>query len=197
MTKIQKTNKMNKEIRSFGDVEQNIESRKVSGYAMLFDTESVYLGFYETISRGAITQELVDNCDVFARFDHDQNRVLARSNHGQGSLKLTVDERGLKYEFEAPKTALGDELLEYIRRGDMNKSSFCFALDPNDACDKWEKRGNDYYRTINKISAVYDVSPVWSPAYPETNVDNRSFNEITENEANLNSKLQEILSLAI
>lgn len=188
---------MNKEIRSFGDVEQNLESRKVSGYAMLFDTESVYLGFYETISRGAITQELVDNCDVFARFDHDQNRVLARSNHGQGSLKLTVDERGLKYEFEAPKTALGDELLEYIRRGDMNKSSFCFALDPNDACDKWEKRGNDYYRTINKISAIYDVSPVWSPAYPDTNVDNRSFTQITENEANLNSKLQEILSLAI
>ena len=189
--------KMNKEIRSFGDVEQNIDSRKVSGYAMLFDTESVYLGFYETISRGALTQELVDNCDVFARFDHDPSKVLARSNHGQGSLKLTVDERGLKYEFDAPNTALGDELLEYIRRGDMSKSSFCFALDPNDSCDKWEKRGNDYYRTINKITAIYDVSPVWSPAYPDTNVDNRSFKEVTENEANLNSKLQEILSLAI
>lgn len=188
---------MDKEIRSFGDIEQNIESRTVTGYAMVFDTESVYLGFYETIKRGAITQELVDNCDVFARFDHDQNRVLARSNHGVGSLKLTVDERGLKYEFDAPNTALGDELLEYIKRGDISKSSFCFSLDPNDACDKWEKRGNDYYRTINKISSIYDIAMVWTPAYLDTSCSKRHFEEITNLEQDLNNKMQEVLSLKI
>lgn len=187
---------MNKEYRN-GSLEQLEESRTVTGYAAVFESESNYLGFYETIKRGAITQELVDNCDVFARFDHDQSRILARSNKGQGSLKLTVDERGLKYEFEAPKTALGDELLEFIRRGDLDKSSFCFGLDPNEKCDTWEKRGKDYFRTINKISAIYDISPCWSPGYSDTSCSKRSLQDITENEEKLNSKLQEVLSYRI
>lgn len=189
---------MDKIYRNVPDnIEVNEESRHITGYAAVFDEQSVDLGFFETIKRGAITQELVDSCDVFCRFDHDQNRVLARSRFGQGSLKLTVDERGLKYEFDAPKTALGDEVLEYIKRGDINQSSFCFSMSGQEGTEKWEKRDGKYYRTILKIDKIYDCSVVWTPAYPQTSVDNRSFNEITENEANLNSKLQEILSLAI
>lgn len=171
------------------------ESRTVEGYALVFEQWSDNLGFYEMIARGAITQELVDNCDVFARFDHDSNKILARSNKGQGSLSLTVDETGLKYSFEAPNTELGNELLEYIRRGDLNKSSFCFSLADEDGAEKWEKRDNNIYRTIYKIGAIYDIAPVWVPAYSSTSC-NKRYKEITSLSEEIDTKM-DLLKLEI
>lgn len=43
---------------------------------------------------------------------------------GTGSLTLSIDSKGLRYRFEAPKTGLGDELMENIRRGEIAESSF-------------------------------------------------------------------------
>lgn len=171
---------MEKEIRNLGNIQlrsiDGEESRHIEGYALMFDTQSEYIGFYETIERGAITQELVDQCDVFATFNHDMNKIFARSNKGQGSLKLTVDEKGLKYEFDAPNTALGDELIEYLKRGDIDKSSFAFYLDPADEeSESWvQMEDGEYFRTIHKIAAICDVSPVWQPAYQDTSVSKRS-----------------------
>lgn len=173
----------NKIVRNNGSVElrslqDQPESRTIFGYAVVFDSQSQDMGFIEVIKRGAITQELVDGCDVFAKFNHDDNKVLARSNHGQGSLKLTVDEKGVYYEFEAPNTDLGNTLLENIRRGEISQSSFAFAISPDDKdAQKWEKRNGKIYRTINKIAYMYDVSPVFTPAYKATSVDKRDLDE--------------------
>lgn len=166
-----------KEIRNIGDITSaNNESRKVEGYALVFNTESEDLGFYETISPEAITEETIRKSDVMCLLDHAQNRgILARSRYGKGSLKLSIDEKGLKYEFDAPKTALGDELLEMLRRGDINQSSFAFSVATDG--DKWEKRDNKYYRTITKIERLYDVSPVYQPAYLSTTVGCRNFDD--------------------
>ena len=171
---------MEKEIRNLGNIQlrsvDGEESRHIEGYALMFDTQSEYIGFYEVIERGALTQEIVDECDVFATFNHDMNKIFARSNKGQGSLTLTVDEKGLKYEFDAPNTALGDELIEYLKRGDIDKSSFAFYIDPEDEeAETWEQdEQGEYYRTIHKIRAICDVSPVWQPAYSTTSVSKRS-----------------------
>ena len=168
---------MDKLIRSGGIAELLPESRHIEGYAIVFGTQSNDIGFIETISRGAITQDLVDQCDVFCRFDHNPDKILARSNKGVGSLKLTVDEKGLKYEFDSPNTTLGDELIEYIKRGDLNKSSFCFTIADEENAQIWEKRDGKFYRTINKIGYLWDVSPVWTPAYSDSSCDKRSFDE--------------------
>lgn len=194
---------MEKEIRNLGNIQiraiEGEESRHVEGYAMVFDVESEYLGFYEVIERGAITQELVDNCDVFATFNHDMNKIFARSNHGEGSLTLTVDEHGLKYEFDAPHTALGDELLEYLKRGDINKSSFIFYIDPeDDEAETWEYKDGVYFRIIHKIKEICDVSSVWQPAYSATSVSKRAKDKIDELEAerisNINKQLDAMLN---
>lgn len=98
------------------------EKRTVEGYAILFNTPSDGLYFEEVIERGAL-DGVLEKSDVFALLNHSQSRgILARSNNGSGSLSLNVDEKGLKYRFEAPKTALGDELLENIRRGEISAS---------------------------------------------------------------------------
>ncbi len=167
-----------KEIRNTAyQVTNEEESRVIEGYALLFGVSSDGLSFEEEIQRGALDGVLAKS-DVFALLDHNQSRgVLARCKFGNGSLALTVDSKGLKYRFEAPKTALGDELLENIRRGEIEQSSFCFSVEG----EKWEKKSDgNWKRTIEKISELYDVSPVYNAAYSKTSVYTRGKEQAEE-----------------
>lgn len=171
-----------KEIRSIEHrVSLNEESRQIEGYALLFDQDSTLIGgsFIERISKDAM-EGVLQRSDVLCMLNHDESRgVLARYRRGAGSLKLEVDERGLRYSFEAPKTALGDELIESVRRGDIDSSSFAFSTEK----DSWGKRDdNVYVRTILQIGKIYDVSPVYTPAYNDTSVSLRSLGELKEAE---------------
>lgn len=175
---------INKEIRYFNEIRtiEDSESRKVEGYALVFNSQSEDLGFYETIEPSAIDDDVILQSDVVALLNHDDKRgILARSRKGKGSLKLSIDDRGLKYEFDAPHTALGDELLEMLKRGDINQSSFAFTV--ANGGDTWEKREGKYYRTIKKIDRLFDVSAVLTPAYSSTTVQCRNFEEIQKIES--------------
>lgn len=158
---------INKEFRAINQPVTADESRKVEGYAVVFNSESEDLGFTEVIRPSAITPETLKRSDVFAKFNHDDNKILARCRYGAGSLTLTLDDRGLKYQFEAPHTAVGDELLEYLKRGDIFASSFAFSVDKTKG-EKWSKRDGKFYREITEITNLYDVAPVFSPAYSAT-----------------------------
>lgn len=156
------------------------ESRRIEGYAVVFEAPSTGLtSFHEVIKRGAL-DGVIECSDVVATYDHNASRgILARSTNGVGSLKLEVDERGLKYSFDAPHTALGDELLEGIRRGDIRSSSFAFIVEK----DEWEIRNGEKYRTITKIKQLFDVSAVVNPAYDAatvTVVDTRGAEQLDE-----------------
>ena len=149
--------------------------RMVEGYALLFDTRSQDLGgFVEVIDKNAL-EGVIEKSDIFALLNHNDSRgILARSKQGTGSLILDSDNTGLRYMFEAPMTALGDELLEYLKRGDITGSSFAFAT----AEDEWEElEDGRQLRRIKKFERIYDVSPVWNPAYLDTSVAMRSMDE--------------------
>lgn len=108
------------EIRSNGS-----GSRTVVGYALKFNVLSQDLGgFYEKIDSRAL--EGADFSDVVALFNHDNNLILSRT--ASNTLKLTPDSIGLRYEFEAPNTTAGNDLLESIKRGDITGSSFSFIV---------------------------------------------------------------------
>lgn len=157
------------------------DSRTVEGYAVVFNSQSEDLGFYETINPTAITEEVLKRSDVFCLFNHDQDKVLARSKYGTGSLQLQLDEQGLKYTFTAPNTDLGDELLEYLRRGDIDSSSFAFTVSTDEGSEVWTT-GTDgkQYREILKIDELHDVSPVWNPAYTSTSVSQRTLDKLNQ-----------------
>ena len=159
--------KIEKEYRASGQL-SNTDSRIVEGYASLFNSRSVDLGgFTEVISEGAF-DGVIERSTCLALMNHSQERgVLARSVKGKGSLKLNVDEKGLHFRFEAPKTTLGDELLEMISRSDMDSCSFAFTVEK----DHWEKEEDGtYLRHIDQIGKLYDISAVYSAAYPETSI---------------------------
>lgn len=140
------------------------EKRTVEGYAFLFGVPSDGLSFEEVIEPGA-ADGVIEKSDVFATLDH--GGILARSKYGKGSLQLSLDEKGLLYRFEAPRTALGDQLLENIRRGEIDQSSFCFEVEK----EKWEKKSDGgWKRSILKFSRLHDVAPVYNAAYSKTTV---------------------------
>ena len=162
--------KENLEIRNtIGKVlrQEDAESRKVEGYALLFNTTSDNLSFEEVIEPSAL-DGVIARSDVFALLNHKKDRgIFARSYMGEGSLTLEVDEKGLKYTFDAPKTALGEELLENLRRGEINQSSFAFTVRE----DKWmKKEDGSWKRNIIQFDELYDVSPVYNAAYSKTSV---------------------------
>ena len=148
--------------------EFKVDSRTVEGYAACFETPSVNIGWIEVIHRGAITEETIANSDVLAKFNHNDEKVLARCKNGSGSLLLEVDNKGLRYMFDAPNTALGNELLEYLQRGDITSSSFAFTIPNEDGAERWYKKDGMIYRDIYKIDKLFDVSPVFQPAYEAT-----------------------------
>ena len=173
---------MEKELRYIdnSEIRASQDSREVDGYALLFNVTSRNLGgFVERIEPQA-ADGVIENSDIMAVLNHDSSRgILARSRFGVGSLILSVDEKGLRYTFDAPKTALDDECLEYLRRGDITQSSFAFTV----AEDSWAKQEDgSYIRTIKKFDRLFDVSPVFEPAYFGTDVKCRSFEDFKAEE---------------
>ena len=171
------------EIRNLGHLEVRADenSRKIEGCAIVFDTPSVDMGFTEVIERSAITQELIDNSDIYLNFNHDDNKILGRWNKGHGSLNIELREDGVWFSIDAPKTDLGDEVLEYLRRGDVEKCSFCFWIDFDDEdAETWAYNEGVALRTIHKIAGLHDLSIVWEPAYDATQVSARSLEKLNE-----------------
>jgi len=156
------------------------DSRRVEGVAVVFDQWSEDLGgFREKIAPGAL-DGVIARSDIFALLDHDRSRgILGRSKRGdQVSLQLDVREDGLHYAFEAPETDLGNEVLSCLQRGEIGGSSFAFTV----LEDAWERVGDEYQRTIMKIDELYDVSPVYSPAYSQTTCDLRGLDALKAEE---------------
>lgn len=171
------------EIRSFGGFAKPEvgDGRTVTGYAIVFNTESCTMYdpkqrcfFREIIDAGAVTDELLASSDVKALYNHDRDRLLARSVSGEGTLRLSVDERGLQYSFEVPDTATGNEVLELLRRGDLGGSSFAFTFSEKDISVEQHAETRYTVRRVNRINGLYDVSVVADPAYLEASATLRS-----------------------
>lgn len=167
----------------------NVDTRTVEGYAIVFNSQSEDLGFREVITPSAVTEDTINTSDVFCLFNHNPDKVLARCRYGEGSLSLSIDEKGLKYSFQAPNTELGNELIEHIRRGEIDGSSFAFIVSSEEGSEVWENINGTTHRTINKIECLVDVSPVWQPAYSATSVNARAKEMLNEMEKEKLEKL--------
>ena len=142
---------------------ENVEhnGNVIRGYAAVYNSDSEWMGgFYEQIENGAF-DDVLEN-DVRAYFNHDENLLLGRVS--SGTLRIGTDKRGLFYEVDLPNTSYANDLVELMKRGDVNQSSFAFLIGQ----DRWEQRDGKTYRIIEKVSRLLDVSPVAQPAYPDS-----------------------------
>ena len=117
-------------VREAADAQEG-ESRTITGTAIVFNAESEVLDdwgmkFREVILPSAATMEFLNSQDVKMNMLHDRQLTIARCNKGEGSLRLSVDDKGVNFEFDAPKCDIGDRCLEMVRRGDYSGCSFEF-----------------------------------------------------------------------
>jgi HK97 family phage prohead protease len=152
--------------------EDGAEREWIVGYAAKFGVNSLELdgSFIERIDPAAfgIVAERRGRkkpLETRALWNHDANYPLARY---PGTLKMTVDEVGLRYEFPVPDTTYGRDIASNIRAGIVKGSSFSFTV-PSGG-DSWAVEDGRSVRTIQKIDTLLDVGPVTFPAYPDADV---------------------------
>lgn len=150
--------------------------RTITGRAIVFNAESEVLDdwgqrFREIILPEAVTMEFLNTQDVKMNMLHERELTIARRNKGAAtsSLRLSVDEEGVTFEFEAPKCDIGDRCLEMVRRGDYSGCSFEFYPQDYDV----EERGDDVTIKHRKFRALTALTIGMDPAYKQTSVNAR------------------------
>lgn len=144
------------------------------GYAAKFNKMSRNLGgFVEQLAPSAFNKSLADGVRVMARYNHSDDGLLGTTD--AGTLRLAVDEAGLRYEVDLPDTTVGRDVAVLAKRGDVHFSSFAFHVPPDG--DEWGYTESDFpLRTVRSAHLV-DVAPVNDPAYLDTSSGLRSLAE--------------------
>jgi HK97 family phage prohead protease len=153
---------------------ENAETRTVYGYAAVFNIETELApGFVESIAPGAFSSSV--NEDVRALWNHDLSQVLGRTK--SGSLRLTEDSIGLRFELDLPDTSMGRDAFELIKRKDVTGVSFGFFI----RAEEWIK-GDDKTpnKRIIKDVELFEISLCPFPAYESTSVSARSAEAVKE-----------------
>ena len=163
---------MKKEIRAGNPVEVREDGGdiKVSGYAAVFNSETVIGGsFRERIAVGAFSKA-VSRDDVMFLINHD-GLPLARTK--SGTLSIREDDKGLFMEAELdPTDPQVQSIIPKMRRGDLDKMSFAFRA----RSETWDESGPMALRTITEAD-LFDVSIVTYPAYADTSIGLRSLQD--------------------
>ena len=166
-------------------IEQRENGQAVlSGYASVFyrsdDSGTQYelmRDYFERIEPTAFDEALDEKHDTRALFNHDPSQILGRSS--AGTLRLKVDEIGLRYEIDVPDTQLGRDLSTSIERGDVTGSSFAFSVREDGATIERDKQSGTTVRSLASLN-LHDVGPVTVPAYASTTTGVRSEENVEE-----------------
>ena len=159
-------------------------SRTIYGRAIVFNKVFEYEDWWgdkyrETIKPSACTKEFFDTQDVKLNLLHKRDMSIARSNCGVGNLRISVNNEGVDFEFEAPNCDLGDRALELVRNGVYSGCSF-EVLPQDYECKKLKEDGKTVYEinhtAFEKVSAL---TIAMDPAYKETTVDCRERYEVS------------------
>ena len=167
------------------DLELRVETRadgrpQIVGMAPPWNRWSVDLGgFKERFMPGAFRKWLDRSpsdprgrADVVAKFNHNDSQVLGRTING--TLDIQETDKGLMFRATPPAdTPTTAEVVPLIRDGYVYGSSFAFSL-VDTRGEQWdEDPAGNVTRTITE-AALFDVSPVTHPAYPNSSVGLRS-----------------------
>lgn len=156
-----------KEIRNvegLKTIDEKDKKMTIEGYAIVFDKPATHT-FTEVIARGAL-----DDCDlndVCLKYNHSDEYVVMARTRNQ-SLKLEVDDIGLKITADLIDTQSNRDIYNSIQAGLLDKMSFAFTVDK----EEWNADGTE--RTIYGIDKLFDVSVVTEPFYDDTSVYARS-----------------------
>lgn len=146
----------------------------IVGYAAKFNVKSDPIGPKGNAFREIIRPTFFDKVlasDVRGLTNHDSGQLLGRTT--AGTMRLTKDNVGLRYEIDVPDTQAGRDTVTSLRRGDITGSSFSFRA----SVDKWgadDENPNMDLRELFECEKLWDVGPATFPAYPQAEAGLRS-----------------------
>lgn len=155
----------------------NDDEKIVEGYATTFNDPYTLYSFEDYEVREQVDAHAFDEADlgdVIMQYDH-QGRVFARTSNE--TLRLSVDDHGLKIRADLGGTEIGRQLYEEIKGGYTSKMSFGFTVKADERLITEEDNKTTVLRTITKIGKLYDVSAVSLPANDATSISARSYGE--------------------
>jgi len=139
----------------------------LTGYALKYGVRSEPLPgphgveFVEEIDRQALAR-LRERRDVKFLHSHDASKVLGSTR--AGTLRLDVDAMGLRFELTPPNSPTGHDLIEAVRRGDLDGMSFGFRT----LQEEWIESRPPVRRVLDLD--LFEISVVAWPAYREAGV---------------------------
>jgi HK97 family phage prohead protease len=160
------------EIRSSGTL--TAKGKTLTGYAAVFDSEALMGDFTEVIRKGAFAKTLAAGNNIRALYHHQGDALLGTSK--SGTLNLREDAHGLAFDLSLPDTTHGRDLAVLVERGDVAGCSFGFRVAPGG--DRWEQRGSQMVRELLQVE-LSEITLTADPAYQDTTVAMRSYNEAT------------------
>ena len=155
----------------------NDDEKIVEGYATTFNDPYILWSAEDYEVREQVDRHAFDEADigdVIMQYDH-QGRVFARTSNE--TLRLSVDDHGLKIRADLGGTEIGRQLFEEIKGGYTSKMSFGFTVKADERLITEEDNKTTVLRTITKIGKLYDVSAVSLPANDATSISARSYGE--------------------
>ena len=165
------------EIRALPESEDG--SMVIEGYAIVFESPATHYGFTEIIDRNALDGAEMN--DVPMRYNHNDTwLILARTRNG--SLQMTVDERGLFIRAELIDTQANRDIYRSVESGLIDGMSFAFRT----AKDEWDYE-NDLRRVL-QIEKLFDVSVVDTPFYDSTSIYARALESLESGKRALESE---------
>jgi len=141
------------------------------GYASTFDHPYPVDMVTEIIDRKAFTRTLQEKPDVYALVGHDPARVIGRTKNG--TLSLTVDERGLRCEIVPVDTQEARDVVALVESGTLDAMSFGFKVKDQ----RFEYRDGGVHRRIMDCE-LHEVSVVAFPANPDAKLSMRDRAEV-------------------
>jgi Escherichia/Staphylococcus phage prohead protease len=163
--------------------EISLDGKRIHGTAIVFnqlsDPMSTPSGeFRERIRPSAVDRTIREGVDVRAYFNHNLSQILGRLT--AGTLQQRKERDGLRIQITPPDTTYARDLMKSIKRGDISGMSFRFRIVPPHGQD-FNFEDGIIVRDITDM--IYrEVSVVTEPAYPQTDVAVRSFQEFHDDQ---------------
>lgn len=162
----------------FRNIDIKVESRRIEGF-IPYNSESSDIGFYEVLDPHCFDKTLRESKDIRCLFNHTDENILARTKNN--SLHFENREDGLYFNFEAPNTTIGNDVLEMAKEDLLSGTSFGMIV----MNDEWRTVEGRQCRKV-KEARLIEVSVLTSlPAYPDSAVYCRSLSEALGNKESL------------
>jgi HK97 family phage prohead protease len=149
-------------VRTLDTAGLKLEGQKLTGYAIVYNATTagpVAVGgihLLERIDPGAFSDSLRDNIP----FTFSHKDFAEYGDTRSGSLRLSDDDKGIKFELDLP--AYANVLRQQIECGAIRGMSFGFEV-------KDMQIKNNVRHIVKGV--LLHISPVYSPAYPQTSVE--------------------------